>query len=212
MMEMRKRRFLVSASLLIVGIGLVLIGIALMVVSNERISLEDIRENPNNYLDIEKNGFVDLSASREILAEFTIVKITLRPDPSNRLWKTYYLVYINDTFGYELPFVISEDNLSRYEKHIGETALFKLDIYIGSELMQPLHFLITNILTVRESASLGSFYYVLISIAEPGLVKTGQLLSTYLLAVGMITAAAGAMLIASQYVWYHFKPTHQKSS
>jgi hypothetical protein len=132
----------------------------------EKISLEDIRENPENYLEVGANG-INLDARSTFYAEFTIVKITLRPDPLHRLWKIYYLVYINDTFGYELPFVISEDDISKYQKYIGETVLFKLYFYIGHELMLPEHFLITNILAVKEGASLGLHFYVAIYLAEP---------------------------------------------
>ena len=164
---MPREKALVTLLLFIVGVGVIFLGVDVVAGDQEGISLEDIRENPENYLEVEVNGFTNLGARRKLYAEFTIAEITLRPDPYNRLWETYYLVYINDTFGYELPFVISEDDLPKYQEYVGETVLFKLYFFIGHELLHPVHFLITNILTVKVDASLGLHYYVRIYLAEP---------------------------------------------
>ena len=198
MIENRKKRLLATALLFVIGVGMVLVGIGIVAVDHEEISLEDIRKNPENHLEIEENGLFNLNASKEIYAEFTMVKITLRPDPHNRLWKTYYLVYINDTFGYELSFVISEDDLTKYQEYVGETVLFKLNISIGHEIVPPAHLLVTNILAVKEDTSLGFIYYVFIFLVGPAPVSAAKLLPNYLLAVGASTAAAGGILFATQ--------------
>lgn len=115
---------------------------------------------------IEVNGTYNIKAERELYAEFTITNITLHPDPDHRLRETYYLVYINDTFGYEMPFVISESNLSNYEEAVGETVLFRLHMSVGHEIMVPHDWLITNILATKNDDYLGWRYYVCIDLVE----------------------------------------------
>ena len=107
-----------------------------------------------------------ISAQKENSAKFTITKITLRPDPYHRLRETYYLVYVNDTFGYEMSFVISESNLSNYKEAVGETVLFRLHISVGHEIMLPIDWLITNILATKNDDYLGWLYYIHIYLVD----------------------------------------------
>lgn len=100
------------------------------------LSLKDIRENPEKYLG-------------ERAANFTLLNVTLRPDPSNRLIETYYLVYIQDSFQHSMPFVISEQQYQMYEKHIGKNATLYLIGKIGPELIHPPDKLRTNILVSK---------------------------------------------------------------
>ena len=102
----------------------------------DTLSLKDIRENPEKYLG-------------ERVANFTVLNVTLRPDPSNRLSETYYLVYIQDSFQYCMPFVISEQKYQMYEKHIGKNATLYLIGKIGPELIHPPDKLRTNILVSK---------------------------------------------------------------
>ena len=104
----------------------------------ENMNLKDLYENPQNYLG-------------ERLAKFTIVKITPREDPYHRLVEKYYLVYIRDSYGYELSFVISENDYSKYGAYVGKAATFKLNGILSSELMHPPNKLITNILVSKQA-------------------------------------------------------------
>lgn len=100
------------------------------------LSLEDIRENPEKYLG-------------ERVAQFTVVNITLRPDPSNRLSETYYLVYIQDSFKHSVPFVIPEQKYQMYKNYQGRNATLSLVGKIGPALNHPPDRLITNILVSK---------------------------------------------------------------
>ena len=99
-------------------------------------SLEDIRENPEKYLG-------------ERVSQFTVVNITLRPDPSNRLRETYYLVHIQDSLKYSMPFVIPEQQYQMYKKYQGKNTTLYLVGKIGPELFHPPDRLITNILVSK---------------------------------------------------------------
>lgn len=85
----------------------------------------------------------------ERVAHFTIVNVTLRPDPSKRLSEKYYLVYIQDSFGYGVPFVISEEKYPQYNNYIGKNATFVLIGKVGPEFVHPPDKLITNILASK---------------------------------------------------------------
>jgi len=103
----------------------------------EIINLKNLEEKPQLYL-----------GERD--AQFAIVKITPREDPYNRLVQTYYLVYVEDSYGYQMPFVISESDYPKYNAYVGKTAVFKLKGEIGPELMHPPNKLITNIIVSKQ--------------------------------------------------------------
>lgn len=101
------------------------------------LSLEDIRENPGEYLG-------------ERVAHFTVVNVSLRLDPSNRLIEKYYLVHIQDSSRFGVSYVISEEKYQKYIDFIGKNATFNLVGNVGPGLVHPPDRLITNILASKS--------------------------------------------------------------
>jgi hypothetical protein len=90
---------------------------------------------------------------------FAIFNITLYPDPQGILAKTYYLVYVSDSYNYSTPFVISEEDYKVYKLFIDRWVGFKLVGVMGPELITPPDRLITNILASKSTDPYHRQYY-----------------------------------------------------
>ena len=116
-------------------------------------SLEDMIKNPEKYLGRSK-------------VRFAVVNVTLRPDPSHRLNETYYLVHIQDSFKYNVSFVIPEQKYQVYER-VGKKPYFDLIGKRGPGLTHPPNKLITNILVSKATDPYSrDWVYIFIYLSE----------------------------------------------
>jgi len=178
------KKLLIITIFLLVGTLMVTVRSDIVAVNQEETSLEDVRNNPENYLG-ERN------------ATFTIVNVTLRPDPYKRLRETYYLVYVRDSYDYEVPFVISKDDYQKYSFYTGKLVLFKLTGRLGPGLVHPPDRLITNILVSKAADPYQREYYTvfitLIGSTEPTPISIRGLLG-YLPIAGVGAAVSAAII------------------
>lgn len=132
-------------------------------VETERISLKDVEENPSRYL-----------GERDVT--LTLARVERREDPYHRLAEQYYLVYVRDEEGYEMPFVISGEEEPRYRAEVASEAVFALSGSIGPQLIQPPDRLITNILfSIRADPYSREYYRVSIRLIGPTDGRPSQL-------------------------------------
>jgi len=151
----------------------------------EDLSLKDIAERPEDYLG-DRN------------ATFTVTNIAVREDPEHRLKEKYYLVYVKDAYGCVMPFVISEEDLPRYELRLGKQAMFKLTGRKGPGLIHPPDTLITNILINKPVDQYSrEWYTIYITLIDPPSSSTNQLSSNMsLISISIVAVAASVVLIA----------------
>jgi len=117
--------------LLVVGVRVVFVGADVVASDQEGISLQDIRNNPENYLPHPLSP--PYSGRNEFYAEFTVVSVSepvTITDWYGREWEICK-VLIKDSYDYGLPFYISSEDYQNYTLWVGERAPFNISVSDG---------------------------------------------------------------------------------
>lgn len=135
LVEVSREKALVTLLLfLVVEVGIVSIGVDVVAGDYEKISLEGIRENPENYLEVEVNEtIVNYGAKSTLYANFTVISVS---EPFNftdvfgNEWEICKVV-LKDSYNYHLQFYISSKDYQNHTLWVGESAPFNISIGDG---------------------------------------------------------------------------------
>lgn len=183
-MEMLGKKGLVTLLLLlVVEVGIVFVRVG-VVGFDQGISLKDIRENPENYL----NG----EWMAELYAEFVVNSVS---EPVNTTdwygneWEIC-IVIIRDSYDYELQFCISSDHYQNYTLWVGESAPFKIIVGDGPYYESWSLGLVINRIAYKPHENYHAAYDAYICLVEPPKITASPLPWWTLWIIGTIAVTA----------------------